>query len=69
MREGATTPDGNRSDVKGPVFGADLWLLFVPTGLILTSLRIKRAEWDESFEMGHGPLVVMYPESLSSKLS
>ena len=65
-RKGAATPNGNCRRV---VFQADLCGYYVPTGLISASRKTKSTDWDETLKMGHGPLVVMYPESLSSKLS
>ena len=51
-RKGAATPNGNHSDIEGPVFGADLCGYYVPTGLISASPKTKSADWDETFEDG-----------------
>jgi hypothetical protein len=69
-RKGAATPDGNHRNVEGPVFGADLYGYYLFRQVSYQHRRRQRERTGTvPLKMGHGPLVVMYPESLSSKLS
>ena len=68
-RKGATTPDRNHRDVEGPVFGADLCGCYLFRQVSYQRRRMQRGQTGtRPLKMGHGPLVVMYPESLSSKV-
>jgi hypothetical protein len=64
--KGAATPNRNHRDVKGTVFGADLCgyysLISASQESGLSGIGTRPSK------QGHGPLDVMYPESLLPKL-
>lgn len=67
--EGATAPDGEHRDVKGPVFGADLCDIFQTRSSASPKRKERKPSVRGPSKMGHGPLVVMYPVSLWWRLT
>jgi hypothetical protein len=64
QRKDATTPNRNHRDVNGPVIGADLCAQIVHISI---GKKKEQTEMRPS-KIGHGPVAVMYPDSLLPKL-
>lgn len=67
-RKGATTPYRDHRDVKGPVFGSDLCGHDRKVSNKHRKKRTKEQTGARPLKIGHGPLAVIYPESLLPKL-